>query len=146
MYGANGVRSSIQGRDVIDQKKLVTTHEVTALTSRSRSKLYTMRHAGDFPQLAATCTKGRFCWVAQVAELPFARTGRMLSAERPIPAVQLLMGQRLQWPISGSRPHASEWPLDFGNGRCFRGDPNDGNGSKVRIRGMRDRPFAAAER
>jgi predicted DNA-binding transcriptional regulator AlpA len=90
MYGANGVRSSIQGRDVIDQKKLVTTHEVTALTSRSRSKLYTMRHAGDFPQLAATCTKGRFCWVAQVAELPFARTGRMLSAERPIPAVQLL--------------------------------------------------------
>jgi len=25
---------------------------------------------------------------------------------------------------------ASEWPLDFGNGRYFRGDPNDGNGSK----------------
>jgi hypothetical protein len=24
---------------------------------------------------------------------------------------------------------ASEWPLDFGNARCFRGDPNDGKGS-----------------
>lgn len=49
MYGANGVRSSIRGHDVTDQKKLVTTDEVTALTSRSSSKLYTMRLAGDFP-------------------------------------------------------------------------------------------------
>jgi predicted DNA-binding transcriptional regulator AlpA len=34
---------------VTDQKKLVTTDEVTALTGRSRSKLYTVRLAGDFP-------------------------------------------------------------------------------------------------
>src|SRR5258708_238518 len=100
MYGANGVRSSIHRHDVTDQKKLVTTDEVTALTGRSRSKLYTMRLAGDFPQLAATCTKVGFCWVAQVAKLPFARTSRMLSAERPIPVVQLLMGQRRQRPTS----------------------------------------------
>jgi len=95
MYGANGIRSSIHGHDVTDQKKLETTDEVTALTGRSRSKLNTVRLAGDFPQLAATCTKVGFCWVAQGA-----KTARMLSVERPIPAVQLLMGQRLQRPTT----------------------------------------------
>jgi hypothetical protein len=78
MHGENGIRSSIQGHDVTDQKKLVMIDEVTALTGRSRSKLYTVRLAGDFPQLAATCTKVGFCWVAQGA-----KTARMLSVERP---------------------------------------------------------------
>jgi hypothetical protein len=72
------VMPSIHGHDVTDQKKLVTTDEVTALTGRSRSKLYTVRPAGDFPWFAATCAKDVFCWVEQVA-----KTARMLSVERP---------------------------------------------------------------
>jgi len=32
---------------------------------------------------------------------------------------------------------AWEWPLDFGNGRCFRGNPNDGKGSFSDIRNAR---------
>jgi hypothetical protein len=62
MYGANDVHSFIHGHDVTDQKKLVTTDKVTALTGRSRSKLYTMRLAGDFPQLTASAQVG-FCQV-----------------------------------------------------------------------------------
>ncbi|WP_433704425.1 helix-turn-helix transcriptional regulator [Paraburkholderia sacchari] len=49
-----------------DQNKLLTTDEVTALTGLSKSKLYTMRLAGEFPQLAATGTKAGFYWAAQV--------------------------------------------------------------------------------
>ncbi|MCI0146686.1 AlpA family phage regulatory protein [Paraburkholderia sediminicola] len=55
-----------QGHDVTDPNRLLTTDEVTALTGLSRSKLYTMRLAGEFPQLATTGTKAGFYWAVQV--------------------------------------------------------------------------------
>jgi hypothetical protein len=69
--------------------------------------------------MSTTADEGVF-----VFDSPMAGYRAKLTPERPTEN----SCKRRVWPISGGQPGMSVWPLDFGNGRSFRGEPNAGIG------------------